>query len=209
MRQFIYCCILIICFTNISFSQVLNSYGIKVGYVHSRQDYSVKDIDDFIEWKSGFSISIYADLFNYNNFSVSPEVKYIEKGWVGKFIITGPESPAPIGIKYEYVHHNYLSLLFSIQYKIDYKFGKALLKLAPRYDKRLKSYDDFDNNPSTYKDYKDVFGGTFSLGFIPKLKTVINPFIEISYHLDFSNSFSIPTNKIKNRALEFNLGIEF
>ena len=80
----------------------------------------------------------------------------------------------------------------------------------PQWAARCAQIESNTPNTITIKpDYKDVFGGTFSLGFIPKLKTVINPFIEISYHLDFTNSFSIPTNKIKNRALEFNVGIEF
>lgn len=202
-------CFLLLILSSSSVTQVLQGYGVKVGYISSRQDYTYKTFNDVIEWKSGFSVSVYADLFSFNNFSISPELKYIQKGWRGEFIVTGPESPEPIGKKYLYVYHNYLSIPISLKYNLDFKIGKTFLKIAPRYDIRLNSYDDFNSPPSTFKDFKNVFGGTLSLGLMPILDIGLNPFIEISYHLDFTNSISIPNNSIKNRAIEISLGTEF
>ncbi|MFA6979116.1 MAG: outer membrane beta-barrel protein [Ignavibacteriaceae bacterium] len=208
MKKYVLC-FLVLVFSSSSFAQFLQGYGFKIGYVSSRQDYTFKIVDDLIEWKSGFSVSVYADLFSFNNFSISPELKYIQKGWRGEFVSTGPESPEPIGKEYKDFHHNYLSIPISLKYSMDLIIGKTFIKIAPRYDIRLKSYDDFDSPSSTYKDFKNVFGGTLSLGFMPKLDIGLNPFVEISYHLDFTNSFSIPNNSIKNRAIEISLGTEF
>ena len=58
-----------------------------------------------------------------------------------------------------------------------------------------------------YDNYKNVFGGTLSAGFIPKLNIAITPFIEISYHMDFTNTYSGVNNKIKNNALEVCVGL--
>lgn len=209
MKILKYYFVLLILSVSSSYSQVLQNYGIKIGYVSSRHDYTFKVMDEFIEWKSGFSFGIYVDLFNFNNISISPELKYIQKGWAGEFTITGPEGPEPIGKEYKYFYHNYLSIPISIKYDMDFVIGKPFIKVAPRFDIRLISYDDAGTPSSTYEDFKNVFGGTLTLGFIPKLNISLNPFLEISYHLDFTNSYSIPENSIKNRALEMSLGFEF
>jgi len=86
--------------------------------------------------------------------------------------------------------------------------GIPYFKIAPRYDILLASGDDFNSIASTYDNYKNVFGGTFSIGFIPKLNFIFNPFIEISYHPDFSDTYSGIYNKIKNNAVEINIGIQ-
>ena len=86
--------------------------------------------------------------------------------------------------------------------------GIPFFKIAPRYDILLSSYDDFNSIASTYDNYKNVFGGTFSIGFIPNLNIVFNPFIEISYHMDFSDTYSGVNNKIKNNAVEINIGVQ-
>ena len=90
---------------------------------------------------------------------------------------------------------------------MNFLIGKPYVKIAPRYDILLKSYNNFCT--AVFADLKDVFGGTLSLGFIPKLDIGLNPFIEISYHLDLTKSFEIAAASIKNRALELSLGIEF
>lgn len=210
MKKIKLCLFILLLPFSISFSQILNGYGIKIGYVSSRQDYSFKVVDDIIEWKSGISFSVFADLFDFNSFSILPEIKYIQKGWEGEFVKTGEAGPNQIIDKFvKHYYHNYLSIPVAFQYRIKFGFGEPFIKIAPRYDFHLTSYDDDNSNQSYYKDFKNVFGGTISVGFFPKLQLDFNPFIEVSYHLDFTNTYSIPRNNIKNRAIEINLGIEF
>ena len=102
-----------------------------------------------------------------------------------------------------------MSIPVSLVYKIQLNAGIPFVKIAPRYDILLSSDDDFNSPASTYDNYKNVFGGTFSIGFIPNIKILFNPFFEISYHMDFIDTYSGTNNKIKNNAVEINLGVMF
>ena len=190
-------------------AQIIHNYGFKVGYVSSTYTYSGIDLDNSTKRKSGYSFSAFVDIFNVNGFSISPEIKYIQKGAGLEFVHTGPDSPEPIEIKTDFVYHNYLSIPISLVYKFQLNAGIPFLKFAPRYDILLNSYDDSKLPASTYDNYKNVFGGTISVGFIPNLQMVMNPFIEISYHMDFTSMFSSPLMKIKNNVVEINLGVQF
>ncbi|OGU29662.1 MAG: hypothetical protein A2057_09535 [Ignavibacteria bacterium GWA2_35_9] len=203
-----YLFIIILLVTTVSVpAQIINNYGFKLGYVSSSQTYSGFELDNSIKRKSGYSFGAFVDIFNFNGFSLSPEIKYIQKGCGLEMVLTGPEGPEPIGKKIEYVYHNYLSIPIFWVYKIQLIAGIPFLKIAPRYDILLNSYDDFNSPASTYDNYKNVFGGTLSAGFIPKLNIAITPFIEISYHMDFTNTYSGVNNKIKNNALEVCVGL--
>ena len=129
---------------SIIFSQIINNYGIKVGYVHSTQDYSLKGLDNLIDWKSGLSAGAFIDLFSFNSFSLSPEIKYIQKGSSSEFVITGPTGPEPNRKITQHVYHNFLSIPVSIKYNMKQTFGNLFFKAGPRYDILLKSYDDFE-----------------------------------------------------------------
>jgi hypothetical protein len=189
------------------YSQVIQSYGLKIGYVNSSQSYTNKDIDNITTRKNGYSVSAFLDLFNINGFSISPEIKYIQKGVGFEFIHTGSASPDPLGTETEYIYHNYLSIPFSLSYKNKFVFGTPFVKIAPRYDILLNSHDDFNSPSSTYDNFKNVFGGTFSVGFIPEFNTAVRPFIEFSYHMDFTDTYSGKYNKIRNNAFEVDLGL--
>lgn len=202
-------CILIFIITSTTFSQTVQDYGIKIGYVNSNQTYTYQNVNDILKSKSGFSISAFIDLFNFSGFYISPEIKYIQKGSGYEMTFTGPDGPEPIDKKMMYVYHNYISIPISFSYKLPLNIGSPFIKIAPRYDIRINSHDDFNSPSSTYENYKNVFGGTLSLGFVPKLNFLFNPFIEFSYNMDFTNSYSNPNNSIKNNAFEVNVGIMF
>lgn len=190
-------------------SQIIQNYGFKVGYVSSSQAYSGFELDDNIIRKSGFSFSGFIDLFDFNEFTISPEIKYIQKGAGLEFIVTGSEGPEPIGKTTKYIYHNYLSIPISFVYRMQLSAGIPFIKIAPRYDILLSSDDDFNSPASTYESYKNVFGGTVSIGFVPNLNIVFNPFIELSYHMDFTDTYSGTNNNIRNNAVEINLGVQF
>ena len=207
MLKSFFATVLVLLFSALTYSQIIQDYGFKIGYVNSSQTNTNEDIDQNIVRKSGYSISAFVDLFDLNGLSISPEIKYIQKGVGFEFIITGPDGPEPLGKKTEYIYHNYLSIPLSVTYKMKLEVGKPYIKISPRYDILLNSSDDFNHPSSTYDDYKNSFGGTISIGFIPSLNIAINPFIEISYHMDFTNTYSGIYNKIKNNALEICTGL--
>lgn len=190
-------------------SQSIQNYGIKVGYVNSSKTYGGLELDNSIKRKNGFSVSGFIDLFNLNGFSISPEIKFIQKGAGMEVFITSSESPEPVGKKTLYDYHNYLSIPISLTYRKQLAIGIPFIKIAPRYDILLRSYDDLNFAESTYTNYNNVLGGTFSIGFIPNIELGIKPFIEISYHLDFTSTFSNPIFTIKNNAMEMNIGVQF
>ena len=190
------------------YSQIIQDYGLKIGYVNSSQVFTNEDA--ITRRINGYSISAFVELFNFKGFSISPELKYIRKGVGLEAIYIGSDVPQP-NLKFN-VHHNYLSIPISIVYKMQLGLGTPFIKIAPRYDILLESYNDLSSprNPtSIYDEYKNVFGGTFSIGFIPELFIVVNPFIEVSYHMDFTDTYSTRNTKIKNNALEINLGLLF
>ena len=55
-------------------SQIIQSYGLKIGYISSSQSYTNKVIDDITKRKSGFSASAFIDIFDFYGFSISPEI---------------------------------------------------------------------------------------------------------------------------------------
>ncbi len=203
-----YLIILFTLFSSISFSQIIQDYGLKIGYVNSGQSYTNFSFEDNLIRKSGFSISAFTDLFNIDGFSLSPEVKYIQKGVGFIFVITGEEGPEPLGEKISHVYLNYISIPLSILYKIPLSAGIPYLKIAPRYDIFLSSYDDFNSAvAASLTDYKNTFGMSFSVGFIPEFDLEIKPFVEFSYHYDITDSYSNVNISIKNNAFEISLGI--
>ena len=206
MKRFIIIFCALFLTSSILFSQTINNYGIKIGYVNSSQVNTNNDINKSTKRKSGFSFSAFVDLFNFSGLSISPEIKYIQKGVGIEMIITGPDSPKPIGKRIDYIYHNYLSIPISLVYKLNFGFGQTFLKIAPRYDILLNSHDDFIVH-SSYKEYKNSFGGTISLGLIPKIDIGFNAFIETSYHFDFTDVFQNQYMSIKNNAFEISLGI--
>jgi len=199
---------IVLLFSTKIYSQIIQTYGLKIGYVNSSQTYTNKVTDDITKRKSGFSFSAFVDLFNFDGFSISPEIKYIQKGVGLELIVTGPEGPEPIGKTTKYIYHDYLSIPISFVYRMQLGAGIPFIKIAPRYDILLSSDDDFNSPASTYESYKNVFGGTVSIGFIPNLNFAFNPFIELSYHMDFTDTYSGTNNKIKNNAVEINLGVQ-
>lgn len=199
---------IVLLFSTKIYSQIIQTYGLKIGYVNSSQTYTNKVTDDITKRKSGFSFSVFVDLFNFDGFSISPEIKYIQKGVGLELIVTGPEGQEPIGKTTKYIYHNYLSIPISFVYRMQLGAGIPFIKIAPRYDILLSSDDDFNSPASTYESYKNVFGGTVSIGFIPNLNFAFNPFIELSYHMDFTDTYSGTNNKIKNNAMEINLGVQ-
>jgi|GEM_PF-6439696 len=188
------------------YSQTFQSYGFKAGYVNSGQTHT-SILRDYTTRKSGFSVSTFVNLFDYHGFSVSPEIKYIQKG-MGIEMTLMNEYAEPIGKKTMYVNHHYLSIPVSIVYKIQSTAGTPFLKAAPRYDILMSTKDEWNSPSSTYEDYKNVFGGTFSVGFIPNLNPGFKPFIELSYHMDFTDTYKGPSTKITNNAVEVCIGLE-
>ena len=93
MNKKLFLIFIVLLFSSKIYSQIINMYGLKLGYVNSSQTFTNKAIDDIAKRKSGFSISAFVDLFNFNGFSISPEIKYIQKGVGLGTVITGPERP--------------------------------------------------------------------------------------------------------------------
>ncbi len=211
MRKFRIICILIILFSTSIYSQIIRDYGFKVGYVSALETYAKQHVNIKTKSKIGYSVSVFLDLFNLNGISISPEVKYIQKG-TEMLIAVGSVDPTPIPDHRVYIYHNYLSIPISFSYRIPLSFGTPFLRLSPRYDILLNSYNDYnsaDFSNTNDQGFKNDFGGSFSLGFIPKIKIMFIPFIELSYHMDFTSTYSSPSNSIKNNAFEINFGILF
>jgi len=191
-------------------SQNIQGYGVKVGYVNTKPTYSPVPNGENIKSRDGFSISVYADLFALNDFIfIEPELKYIQKGSIHEYFLNGPDSPNTLLNGVFNIRQNYLSVPISLVYKVYSSTGSTFIKFAPRYDFLLSSNADFSSSSASWNQYKNVFGGTVSIGYAPTIRAAVKPFIEVSYHTDFTDTYSGSLVKIHNSAVEFCFGAGF
>ena len=203
--------LIIIVLSTFIYSQTIQDYGFKLGYVNSLETITNQPNNIKIRSKNGYSFSIFLDLFNLHGISITPEIKYIRKG-VKWLVPDGNFPPDYIPDHILNIYHDYLSIPIYFSYRIPLSFGTPFISLAPRYDILINSYnDDYENDYANliHEDFNNDFGGTVSIGFIPKLGIFLNPFIELSYNLDFTSTYSNSINSIKNNAFEINIGVLF
>jgi len=189
-------------------SQIINNYGLKIGFAQTTQNSDNKVYNQTINFTDGFSISAFVDLFNFNGFSISPEIKYIQKGAQFNVLPQLEYGPAVVIYQKYKLHQSYLSIPIFLIYKKELAVGEPYIKIAPRYDILLRTTDNINSSNSYYNnvDFKNVFGGSLSIGIIPKINFIFKPILELSYQTDFTESYMINGNSMKNEVFEFSLG---
>lgn len=192
-------------------SQIINNYGLRIGIAQTTQNSDNKVYNQTISFTDGFSVSAFVDLFNFNGFCISPEIKYIQKGAQFNVLPHLEYGPAVVIYQKYKLHQSYLSIPIFFVYKKELAIGEPYIKVAPRYDILLRTTDNINSSKSYYKnvDFKNVFGGTLSIGFAPKIDFMLKPILELSYQTDFTESYMINGNSMKNEVFEFSLGFIF
>jgi hypothetical protein len=171
---------------------------LKFGYVSSGQTSSTVIQYWDIERKDGITFGAFIHLFNFNGISISPEIKYIEKGSTQTLIIEGIEEKGTI-------EQEFISVPILITYKFNQEFGNLFLKVGPRYDFFINSKDNFKLTDFGHIENQNTFGLDFSISYSLNSFKNINPIIEASFSYDIEEV----SDHIKNNLFSINAGIIF
>lgn len=212
------CFLIVLLFANISFSQFKN-FGIKAGLNLSgaKIDYSTLTIDQ-PKNKIGFNAGLFYDFLNFNDFIISGEAVFSNRGYKVEIIYTN-EFGIVSDMFNATINLNYIDLSLSGKYIIRKKSVSPYLTIGPVFSfytgnsvtapRSENSLEEFFK-PFLDKLDKTTFGIKGGVGIeINKVipQTLIT---EVRYYVDLKESFNNGFVTFKrNMMWELNLGIKF
>ena len=152
MRCFIRCFLsLIVILLNINYSQsqLIKNYGLQIGITSATQEYGgthfpLAELD--LKRRIGFVGGLYVEWLNVPHISVISQIEYVQKGMGIETIVTGPNSPEPLGTITDYSRLDYISLPILLKTSTQIKTMVAYLLLGPRYDYLINYESEFMSN---------------------------------------------------------------
>jgi len=188
--------------------QLVNNYGIKLGITSTDLSYENFPFTIESQRKLGFIGGVFVEWFNNPIFSMITEIEYSQKGAGYEITGTGADSPEPIGTKTYYDKLDYLSFPIYAKIKIPASVAVTYLFIGPRIDFLLGYSSEFNGN--IFSKFKSTtLGGIVGLGIHPLLEIPLNPFLELRYNIDFTNSYDENGMTINNNAFNILLGVTF
>ena len=123
-------------------------------------------------------------------------------------IVTGQNSPEPIGTMTDYSRLDYLSLPVLLKLSLRHKPITPYVITGPRYDYLLNyesefMYYVFDNFR------RGVYGGAIGIGIESNFPKLIKLTLELRYNLDFTDSLKLEGKESKNNTFDLRLGYYF
>ncbi len=200
--------VLCVVLTTISYGQVIRGYGFKLGAVAANQtwqytNWSVPPKD----YRWGFAASAYLELFDCVNFSALIEAQYSQKGFSETLPITTESQPDGTG---EFItmapRADYLSLPLLAKVQLPLSDWTPYLLAGPRLDILLSTKAD-EYSVIFDKLKTPEFGATVGVGveFTSILPMAV--LTEIRYNPSFVDAYSSNFLTVRNRSLDFLLGV--
>lgn len=190
-------------------SQIVNSFGIKIGGAKANQTWKRSDnLASNLESRLGLDIAVFLEIIDIEFVGLLVEAHYIQKGFSQRFLITTEEHPDGTGE------------FFTLKPRVDYLSFPVLAKFnlpiflspyiiaGPRFDIRLgRKSEGFQ---AVFDELKKVdVGGTLGFGIeSPKLNTV-NLLAEFRFSPSFTRAFENQLLNVKNKSIEFLTGLSF
>ncbi|MCB9250455.1 MAG: hypothetical protein H6613_18865 [Ignavibacteriales bacterium] len=85
MKKIFFILVLFFAVTSISYSQIINGYGIKIGGTFANQDWNYSNLTPITDFNSdsklGFNAGIFVDFFNLQFMSFLTELNFVQKEW--------------------------------------------------------------------------------------------------------------------------------
>ncbi len=205
-------------FCTIAEGNLLNNWGIKLGYAITTQDVNVEYVDDtdLYHPRSGINLGIFAEFNVYNSLFLLSDFSYAQKGSEYKLLGTRRIAEPPGFEVIEYKHDSrldYLSLLIAFGYRFRFDFINPYLILGPRID-YLISNNHILSEPeplsNRIQDFEKInYGLSIGGGIeIPRFLP-FNILIEFIYSPDLSKSYSDNIREVTNYSYELNIKIGF
>ena len=194
-----------------SFSQSIDTYGIKLGLGLSNHKWEYNTSPSFnVNWDNNYGITAraFVDISFLSFLNVEGEIGYVPKGVKDKIPITTTSQPDGTG-KYIDVNNrlNYLSISLLAKYKYNLELFTPYIIFGPEYNYLLSKqiYQGFEIIYDKFR--KNLWGFTVGVGSEIKLLP-INLLIEYRYSRDLTNSYELSTIDIKNYSHTFLIGVE-
>ncbi|RPI18234.1 MAG: PorT family protein [Ignavibacteriae bacterium] len=204
--------ILLLALNDHSYSQIIKSYGIKLGPAGSTQrtEHIGYVYNPYYQSHAGmitFDVGLFAEFFQLKAFSVLTELHYSMKGKEKSEPVSWSPSD-PFEPKFVDVSNKFHYLSFESLFKLNIIPGKNRTfygLIGPRWDFRIANYSTEDKY-IPIDNYKFEFGVTFGAG----LEFKNGVLTELRFEPNFTNTYirvlSDQTNKIRNNLLSVLIG---
>ncbi|HRE40130.1 MAG TPA: porin family protein [Ignavibacteria bacterium] len=210
-----------------SFSQGLKLWdlGVRAGFTYSSIQYSAEDtaatefvdaVGNLIEYKPGFSVGVFSDIYRIKNIYIGVGADYYQKGYRAKVAETNE-----MGVVINNGHLNYRMdyLTFSLYGKFSPNAGKIkpYFIVAPRIDYYMgysmstsNLSHSFSGNNILLDDYKKITGSVSFGAGVEIFGILTKPvLIEFMYNPDLINQFNNGIVSVKNKSFGINAGVQF
>jgi len=194
--------------------------GIKTGINLSNTDLKLNSSSAETINRTGFNITLFYSFFKFKNASISTEMGYSQKGYKNKILLTN-ELGETIGVEFinnklDYFDLSLIGKVFLETTSINpYLSAGPVIGIYAGHNTSLtvSGYDGIisQNNEMLGNMKRTTFGIKFGAGVeIKKVISNSSIIVETRYNRDLSNSKDNDiSSELKNRLIEFNLGIQF
>ncbi len=202
---------------NSTFSQTVDSYGLKIGVANAEQKFNSSNWNNVSKSVWGLDVGIFAGKWDTNFISAQIEFHYIQKG--KKFPVIGGAVPDPNSetgyreIVSEIVKETFHYFTIPILAKVNFKFDKVkpYMEFGPSINYLIKITDDakYPYVTSIYSYNRFDYGIMLNVGTEISIFNLPNMLIEIDYNPSFQNLNIKDNPSVKNSTVSFLLGIVF
>ncbi len=206
------CVIMFLAFltTGIAQGQLIRHIGGKVAYTSAGQNLNSLFGKRPTVRRSGVNVAGYVEWLDIPVFSVITQVEYSQRGAGEEFILTGPGGPEPLGTKTLYWKTDYLSVPVLAKARYDFGLLAPYVLAGPRADFRIGSSSDegvYDQMLEKFE--KTMLGASVGAGVETSGWLPVTLLVEFRYNIDFKDSYSTESLKIKSEAWDLWLGVGF
>ena len=198
--------------TNSLHSQFIKNYGIQIGITSANQEYSgsafpLAEID--LKRRLGFLGGFQIEWLDVSYISIITQIEYIQKGMGIEGIVTGQNSPEPLGTRTDYSRLDYLSLPVLLRLSLIHRPITPYVIAGPRYD-YLLNYDSSEFMNYVFDNFRrGVYGGAIGIGIESNFPKLIKLTLELRYNLDFTDSLKLEGKESKNNTFDLRVGYYF
>lgn len=202
--------ILLIILVESNYTQIIKSYGLKLGASNSEQVWNSSIGLDYSYISSiwGYDFSGYVEFLDIPYVSIISEIHYIQKGRTITIngTIVDPNSPygyRDIGLQKTKQIFNYLSIPILAKFRYENSFIIPYLTIGPSFD-FLISYPESE----LYNKFnKSELGIKVSAGINIPYKLLSILIMELGYNQSITNTYKNENVTIHNRGYSFSIGV--
>ena len=215
MKTLIATSLILLSFTQFSYSQLINNIGIKGGVTFSNADFKYTSGFDpsFVKPNWGFNGSVFAEFLNSKYFNLVLEPGYEQRGFSFEIIKTD-EFGNETGRFNVYNNTHYIPVSVLGKFKFSSSPVSAYFTAGPRLDFYLGyniSYPDgelWNDEEELLENYEKVnFGFTLGAGLELSSIKKFRPFIEANYSPALNKSYETQNLAVKDHYFNIKAGI--